>query len=64
VHCGSDNFTCPPQSIDAAKVDIVVDEIRKLGGDAIGVAGDVCADDFPKKIVDATVQYALSLTLF
>jgi hypothetical protein len=24
----------------------------------LGVAGDVGADDFPKKIVDATVQYA------
>lgn len=42
--------------IDAAKVDIVVDEIKKLGGDAIGVAGDVAADDFPKKIVVATVR--------
>jgi len=43
-------------SIDAAKVDIVVNEIKNLGGDAIGVPGDVAADDFPKKIVDATVQ--------
>jgi 3-oxoacyl-[acyl-carrier protein] reductase len=34
----------------------VVGEIKKLGGDAIGVAGDVAADDFPKKIIDATVQ--------
>jgi 3-oxoacyl-[acyl-carrier protein] reductase len=51
------------QSIDAKKVDIVVEEIKKLGGDAIGVAGDVAADDFPKKIVDATVQYVLPLTL-
>jgi len=42
--------------IDAKKVDIVVEEIRKAGGDAIGVAGDVAADDFPKRIVDATVQ--------
>jgi len=42
--------------IDAKKVDIVVGEIKKLGGDAIGVAGDVAADDFPKKIIDATVQ--------
>lgn len=44
------------QSIDAKKVDIVVGEIKNLGGDAIGVAGDVAADDFPKKIIDATVQ--------
>jgi 3-oxoacyl-[acyl-carrier protein] reductase len=34
----------------------VVGEIKNLGGDAIGVAGDVAADDFPKKIIDATVQ--------
>lgn len=26
----------------------------------LAVAGDVGADDFPKKIVDATVQYVLS----
>jgi hypothetical protein len=35
----------------------VVEEIKAAGGEAIGVAGDVGADDFPKKIVDATVQY-------
>jgi 3-oxoacyl-[acyl-carrier protein] reductase len=40
-----------------------VEEIRKLGGDAIGVAGDVAADDFPKKIVDATIRYALPFIL-
>lgn len=42
--------------IDAKKVDTVVDEITKAGGEAIGVAGDVAADDFPKRIVDATIQ--------
>ncbi|TFK63081.1 short-chain dehydrogenase/reductase SDR [Pluteus cervinus] len=42
--------------IDEARLNAVVDEIRAAGGDAIGVAGDVGADDFPKKIVDATVQ--------
>ena len=49
-------------SIDAKKVDIVVEEIKKLGGDVIGVAGDVAADDFPTKIVDATIQYVLIMT--
>ena len=49
------------QSIDASKVDIVVNEIQKLGGDAIGVAGDVAADDFPERIVEATIQYAIPL---
>jgi len=42
--------------IDAKKVDIVVAELKTLGGDAIGVAGDVAADDFPKKIIEATIQ--------
>lgn len=42
--------------IDAKRLEAVVDEIKATGGDAIGVAGDVGADDFPKMIVDATVQ--------
>lgn len=42
--------------IDEKRLATVVDEITAAGGDAIGVAGDVGADDFPKKIVDATVQ--------
>ena len=32
-------------------------EIKAAGGEALSVAGDVGADDFPKKIVDATVQW-------
>ncbi|KAJ7596578.1 hypothetical protein C8J56DRAFT_917800 [Mycena floridula] len=44
--------------IDVKRMNDVLEEIKKAGGDAIGVAGDVGADDFPKKIVDATVaQY-------
>ncbi|KAG6817292.1 hypothetical protein H0H87_010634 [Tephrocybe sp. NHM501043] len=46
--------------IDEKRLTTVVDEIKAAGGDAIGVAGDVGADDFPKKIVDATVQYVFS----
>ncbi|ESK86469.1 short-chain dehydrogenase reductase sdr [Moniliophthora roreri MCA 2997] len=42
--------------IDAKKAEEVVNEIKAAGGDAIAVAGDVGADDFPKKIVDATVH--------
>ncbi|KAK1231086.1 hypothetical protein PQX77_005802 [Marasmius sp. AFHP31] len=42
--------------IDAKKAEDVVNEIKAFGGDALAVAGDVGADDFPKKIVDATVQ--------
>jgi len=42
--------------IDEKRLNDIVDEIKATGGDAIGVAGDVGADDFPKKIVDATIQ--------
>ncbi|KAJ7223525.1 hypothetical protein GGX14DRAFT_165070 [Mycena pura] len=42
--------------IDEKKLAAVADEIRAAGGDVLGVAGDVGADDFPKRIVDATVQ--------
>ncbi|KAG5338533.1 3-oxoacyl-[acyl-carrier-protein] reductase [Termitomyces sp. T112] len=42
--------------IDEKKCAAVVDEIKAAGGDAIGVAGDVGAEDFPKKVVDATVK--------
>ncbi|OJA10257.1 hypothetical protein AZE42_10429 [Rhizopogon vesiculosus] len=42
--------------IDDKKAAAVVEEIKAAGGDAIYVAGDVGADDFPKTIVDATVK--------
>ncbi|KAG6371544.1 hypothetical protein JVT61DRAFT_9250 [Boletus reticuloceps] len=42
--------------IDVNKAAAVVNEIKAAGGEAIGVAGDVGADDFPKKIVEATVK--------
>lgn len=44
-------------SIDASKLAAVEKEIKEAGGDVLSVAGDVGADDFPKKIVDATVAY-------
>lgn len=40
-----------------------MDEIKAAGGDAIAVGGDVAADDFPAKILDATVRYALPISL-
>lgn len=43
-------------SLDETKAQSVVDEIRKMGGSAIAVAGDVGADDFPDKVVNATVK--------
>ena len=43
-------------SIDGKKVDTVVEEIKSIGGEAIGTPGDVAADDFPKKIIGATIQ--------
>jgi len=42
--------------IDAKRLESVEAEIKAQGGDCLSVAGDVGADDFPKKIVDATVQ--------
>ncbi|KAF7367712.1 3-oxoacyl-[acyl-carrier-protein] reductase FabG [Mycena sanguinolenta] len=42
--------------IDEKRLATVGDEIKAAGGDYLAVAGDVGADDFPKKIVDATVQ--------
>ncbi|KAF8722444.1 hypothetical protein AX14_009823 [Amanita brunnescens Koide BX004] len=42
--------------IDQKRLDEVVGEIKTAGGDAIGIQGDVAADDFPKKIVEATIK--------
>jgi 3-oxoacyl-[acyl-carrier protein] reductase len=39
-------------------------EIKAQGGECLSVAGDVGADDFPKKIVDATVQCVSHTRLF
>jgi hypothetical protein len=50
--------------IDANKLAAVEQEIKAVGGDALSVAGDVGADDFPKRIVDATVAYVYSYTGF
>lgn len=50
-------------SLDGAKAQVVVDEIKKAGGDAIAVGGDVGADDFPENIVEATIKYIAVLSL-
>ncbi|KAI0307457.1 short-chain dehydrogenase/reductase SDR [Multifurca ochricompacta] len=42
--------------LDEKKAQAVVDEIKAAGGDAIAVGGDVGADDFPAKILDATIK--------
>lgn len=42
--------------LDAAKANQVAGEIRKAGGQAIAVSGDVTAEDFPGKCVKATVD--------
>lgn len=39
-----------------------MDEIKAAGGDAIAVGGDVAADDFPPKILDATIKYATPIS--
>ncbi|KAG8691722.1 hypothetical protein FRC09_011533, partial [Ceratobasidium sp. 395] len=42
--------------LDEKKAAVVVDEIKKAGGEAIAVGGDVGAEDFPEKIVGATLK--------
>ncbi|BGP19840.1 hypothetical protein JCM10213_003149 [Rhodosporidiobolus nylandii] len=42
--------------LDETKAQAVVDEIKKGGGEAIAVGGDVTAPEYPKKLVDATVS--------
>ncbi|KAF8525255.1 short-chain dehydrogenase/reductase SDR [Hysterangium stoloniferum] len=42
--------------LDQGKAQAVVDEIKKAGGSAIAVSGDVSTDDFPEKVVQATIK--------
>ncbi|EJD04551.1 short-chain dehydrogenase/reductase SDR [Fomitiporia mediterranea MF3/22] len=42
--------------LDEAKAQKVVEEIKSAGGDALAVGGDVGADDFPEKILKATID--------
>jgi len=42
--------------LDEVKAQSVVNEIKQAGGDAIAVSGDVGADDFPEKVIKATVH--------
>ncbi|ELU43349.1 short-chain dehydrogenase/reductase SDR [Rhizoctonia solani AG-1 IA] len=51
-----DHVTDQIHSLDEKKANAVVEEIKKAGGDAIAVAGDVGAEDFPEKIVNATIK--------
>ena len=53
------NVLLPLYSIDAKRLQNVEEEIRSQGGDVLSVAGDVGADDFPKIIVDATIEYVV-----
>ena len=45
--------------MDEKKAQLVVDEIKLAGGDALAVGGDVGADDFPEKVISATIKYVL-----
>lgn len=54
IPCGHNPYI--QSSLDQAKANMVVDEIKKAGGDAIAVSGDVGADDFPEKVISATVN--------
>lgn len=42
--------------LDAKKAQLVVDEIKKEGGEAVSVCGDVTAKGFAKKLIDETVK--------
>ncbi|KAI5475616.1 hypothetical protein MNV49_001126 [Pseudohyphozyma bogoriensis] len=42
--------------LDASKAQAVVDEIKKSGGQAVAVGGDVTADDYPKKLIGETIK--------
>lgn len=42
--------------LDEGKAQKVVEEIKAAGGQAIAVGGDVTAEDFPKKLIGATVE--------
>ncbi|KAF8588506.1 short-chain dehydrogenase/reductase SDR [Ramaria rubella] len=42
--------------LDEKKAQAVVEEIKRAGGSAIAVSGDVGAEDFPEKVVTATVK--------
>ncbi|RPD58489.1 short-chain dehydrogenase/reductase SDR [Lentinus tigrinus ALCF2SS1-6] len=42
--------------LEEKKAQAVVDEIKLAGGDALAVGGDVSADDFPEKVISATIK--------
>jgi 3-oxoacyl-[acyl-carrier protein] reductase len=42
--------------LDPKKAQIVADEIKKNGGEAIVVGGDVTAEGFAKKLIGETVK--------
>jgi len=42
--------------LDEKKAQVVVDEIKAAGGDAIAVGGDVGAEDFPERVLKATID--------
>lgn len=55
-------YSYNPHSLDEAKAQKVVEEIKAAGGDAIAVGGDVGAEDSPEKILKATIGYGNTST--
>jgi 3-oxoacyl-[acyl-carrier protein] reductase len=51
-------LTARKSSLDETKAQAVVDEIKKNGGDAIAVGGDVGAEDFPERIIKTTIEFS------
>ncbi|KAL8291385.1 hypothetical protein RQP46_002363 [Phenoliferia psychrophenolica] len=54
--CAAEGAKVVVADLDGAKAQIVADEIKKAGGEAIAVGGDVTAEDYPAKLVKATVD--------
>jgi hypothetical protein len=44
-------------SIVKELADSVVAEIIAEGGDALAIGGDVTAEDFPKTVINATIEF-------
>ncbi|KAI0248107.1 hypothetical protein BJV78DRAFT_1285069 [Lactifluus subvellereus] len=55
-HKSTEGAKVVASDLDEKKLQAVVDEIKAAGGDGIAVGGDVGADDFPARILDAAIK--------
>ncbi|KAM0747834.1 short-chain dehydrogenase/reductase SDR [Meredithblackwellia eburnea MCA 4105] len=56
ILCANEGAKVVVADLDESKAQLVADEITKAGGAAIAVGGDVTAEEYPKKLVGATVK--------